>query len=531
MSDRKKHVLLLIIVWMVLYLPNLWVRNLAGTDEPKYAQVAREIIQDGHWFAMHFNGKPYYGEPPLYFWLQALISLPRGDVTEFTAQLPSCLLALGTILVTYILGSKLFNPQQGLLAALMLATTTQFFKFGYMGRLDVPFAFFVTACLMCFYLGFKETVHGQSYFLMAWVLLGLASITHKGPVAIFLILSIVVLWKRRELATLKMTSPIRGLFISALVVSVWLLPACLVEGISYLQGLFGQFEHHVNTPVSSNKFLFYLSTMFVDSIPWSLLLPVFVYWYLFKSNPTIKEELELPLIWFLVFLLTFSILLREFSRYIIPLYPAMALFLARFWGEFVEWPPLREWTPSQKALFWGLAPIFGLFFAWVAFSLHDHRLVLSYPLLGLMGTAVLSLFGMTWLIFRDKQWGMLFAVIFLITISFQVCFTRYLIPWENEWRSEKVYCEQLREVIKPSTPWAVYKLFRPALVYYTKTRPEFVDSELVLTEFLSSPEKVYCLLWERDYNELVSKGTNLFRVAEVIGLHKKRLILATNKPK
>lgn len=66
MTIRRQHLLLLVLVWLVLHLPNLWGRHLAGTDEPKYAQVAREAMLGGHWFALHFNNKPYYGEPPLY---------------------------------------------------------------------------------------------------------------------------------------------------------------------------------------------------------------------------------------------------------------------------------------------------------------------------------------------------------------------------------------------------------------------------------------------------------------------------------
>ncbi|MEK7821450.1 MAG: glycosyltransferase family 39 protein, partial [Planctomycetota bacterium] len=125
-GSNRSYVLLTIAIWAVLYLPNLWWRDLTGTDEPKYAQVAREVLLDGHWFALHLNGAPYYGEPPLYFWSEALLSLPHGDVTPFIAMLTACLFGLGTILLTYFLGKRLFDADTGFLGAAILATLPQF---------------------------------------------------------------------------------------------------------------------------------------------------------------------------------------------------------------------------------------------------------------------------------------------------------------------------------------------------------------------------------------------------------------------
>ncbi|HHT9119689.1 MAG TPA: ArnT family glycosyltransferase [Candidatus Hypogeohydataceae bacterium YC41] len=548
MTTRRRHLLLLFFVWLVLYLPNLGERHLTGTDEPKYAEVAREAMLESHWFALHFNGKPYYGEPPLYFWLETLFSFPQGDVTEFTAMLPSCLLALGTIFVTYFLGSKLLSAREGMLAALMLATMPQFYTFSYMARLDVPFAFFVTACLTCFYLGFRSlgernynssasATKNTPYFLLGWALMGLASITKKGPLAFLLIMSIIVLWKRREISILRRARPIQGVLILALIISGWLLPACLLEGTTYLQGLFGQFESHVKTPWAIDKFLFYLSEVFVGAVPWSLPLPLVFYWY-FKGNPRCKSELEFPLIWVFVIFSTFSIILLKFSRYILPLYPAVALLLANFWEGYIQRPPLRGWTFTKKMFIWAPALFLGPFFAWIFFGVHTHKLDLSF-LIGMMGAGLISLSFVAWKIFRDKQWEALFVFTFLLTASFQMAYNRFQFPWENEMRSEKAYCEELKRLMEPGAPWAVYKAFRPAQVYYTKSHPKAIYSEEELVSFLEGgrgtlqrvpTEKVYCLLTEEDYNVLTSKGRlPLFRVAEIPGLHKKRFVLACNR--
>lgn len=90
-GNARSAVFILVCLWVVVFLPNLWLREFTGTDEPQYAQIGREVLVDGHWSALRLNGNPYYGEPPLYFWLEAAFSLPRGDVTEATASCPPCL--------------------------------------------------------------------------------------------------------------------------------------------------------------------------------------------------------------------------------------------------------------------------------------------------------------------------------------------------------------------------------------------------------------------------------------------------------
>jgi 4-amino-4-deoxy-L-arabinose transferase-like glycosyltransferase len=532
-GEDRFYLLLILAIWLVLYLPNLWWRDLVGTDEPKYAQVAREVLLDGHWFGLHLNANPYYGEPPLYFWVEALLSLPQGDVTPFTAMLPACLSGLGIMLLTYFLGKRLFNQATGFLGAVILSTLPQFHSFSCMARLNIPFTFFITATLTAFYFGYSGTGTKTGYFLWAWALLGLASITEKGPIAFLMVGSIVFLffWWRRELSHFWEIQPIWGLPLLAIPPLLWLLPAYLTEGEAYFLGLFGQFGSQVTTPLGFDKFLFYLTEVFVGTMPWSILLPFAFYTY-WKERDPLNPQRDFLWVWVLTTILLFSILLQKFSRYILPLYPAVALLLAHFWSGYIQRPPLKECTSSKKLFLCGTALLLGPFFAWIFFGMHAHKLSPSSFLVGIMGAGVLVLFGLVWQIFRDKQWKLLFAFTFLLTASFQLYYNWLLFPWQNEVRSEKTYCEELKKLIEPGTPWVVYKIFRPAQVYYTKSHPIVTSSEEELASFLASREKVYCLLTEEDYNGLTNEGKiGLFKVAELLGLHKARLVLASNRPK
>ncbi|MFQ5863202.1 MAG: ArnT family glycosyltransferase [Candidatus Brocadiales bacterium] len=533
-GNGRVSVLLLVILWLAIYFPNLWVREFVGTDEPKYAQVAREMLSDGHWFALRLNGDPYYGEPPLYFWLEAILSLPQGDITEFTAIIPSMLMALGTVLLVYFLGKRLFNPRAGLLAALMMVSMPQFHKYGCMARLDVPFSFFVAASLASFYFGYTNKNRRRRYFLMAWVLMGLAAITTKGPITFLMVGGVVTsfLWMRNDLKLLKEIQPLLGGLLLAAVILIWLLPAYLSDGRGHIEGLLGQFMHHAKTPLSIGKFFFYFSNIFSGTLPWSLALPGVVYLYLRK---TVKERkgIEFAGMWLLVMLLIFSVALQKFSRYILPVYPAIALLLGSFWDELMEKLPLKGWPKKGPMLTYGLAVFLGLMVAQIFSKAHAHQFHPTPLTITILTVAFVCLIGTLWYAIRTRQFRVLFIFIFLITSTFEAAYGRLLFLWDNKRRSEKSLCLRISNLIQPGTPWAVYNMFRPAYIYYTKSHPNIIFSQDELVSFLSGKERVYCLIREEDYQALTSRvNLSLYRVEKLQGPKRsmKNLLLISNKP-
>ena len=56
----------------VLFVPPLFTRDPWNPDEPRYAEVAREMVVLGQYLVPHLNGEPYSDKPPLFFWLAAL---------------------------------------------------------------------------------------------------------------------------------------------------------------------------------------------------------------------------------------------------------------------------------------------------------------------------------------------------------------------------------------------------------------------------------------------------------------------------
>ena len=97
-------------------------RDAWAPDEPRYAQVAQEMLHDGHWWYPHVNARPYPDKPPLYFWLAAAAGLPSGRVSEAAARVPSALAHLLLVALTFWLGRRLFGVEGAAISALALTT-------------------------------------------------------------------------------------------------------------------------------------------------------------------------------------------------------------------------------------------------------------------------------------------------------------------------------------------------------------------------------------------------------------------------
>src|SRR5580765_1378505 len=118
-------------------------RILATNDEARFAMLAQDVLARGAWLFPELNGVPYNNKPPLQVWLIALASWPAGHVTQLTAALA----AVGTALVVFAMGRRLFGVAAGQLAALVTITTQGWFLHARLPMPDMLMTFFITAAV------------------------------------------------------------------------------------------------------------------------------------------------------------------------------------------------------------------------------------------------------------------------------------------------------------------------------------------------------------------------------------------------
>ena len=99
-SRTRTDALLLAGFCSFLFFYGLGQFGLIGADEPRYAQVAREMLQRHDWITPTLGSQPWLEKPPLYYW-QAMLAYSLFGVSDWAARVPSALDATLMVVVIY----------------------------------------------------------------------------------------------------------------------------------------------------------------------------------------------------------------------------------------------------------------------------------------------------------------------------------------------------------------------------------------------------------------------------------------------
>src|SRR5215831_12895795 len=96
--------------------------GLVGADEPRYAQIAREMFDRHDWIVPTLNGTPWLEKPVLLYW-KAIGSYMVYGVHDWAARLPAATYATGLVLAIFFFMRR-FRAGRELDAALIAASMT-----------------------------------------------------------------------------------------------------------------------------------------------------------------------------------------------------------------------------------------------------------------------------------------------------------------------------------------------------------------------------------------------------------------------
>ncbi len=306
---------LLLLLCMVLFFVNLGQWDLWNPDEPRYAQVAREMVNGGDWILMHFNGQVYGDKPPLFFWFIALSSYLWGGFTSFAVRFPSAFFGTLTILLTFFIGKRLYSARTGFLSGLILATSHEFVYLSTRANIDTTLTFFTTGSFFFFIRWYKmgeenlqDSAKGASIFGF-YVCLGLATLT-KGPVGFILplLVCLVFLILRRDWGSLKRMRLLPGMILFILIVLAWYVPALLKGGKDYFNEtiMLHTVDRFAKGSSHIRPFYYYLYNFPADFLPWIFFLPSAIVYGFSRGKAGIKREFLFLFVWFVVIFIFFS---------------------------------------------------------------------------------------------------------------------------------------------------------------------------------------------------------------------------------
>ena len=313
-------------------------------DEPRFAQIAREMVESGQWLFPTRGGEFYPDKPPVFMWISAAFFALIGHL-KVSFLLPSTFAAIGTLLLVHDLGKRLWNPQVAFWAVLVLAFTPQFLLQGKTAQIDALVAFWIT--LGCYGLirHFITGPHWRWYFV-SWIAMGLGIMTKGVGFLPLLMLLPLALWVRNPASAhadgkVWRWRALAGLLVLLLTVACWLGPMLWevhVKGTAELLAyrnniLFRQTAERYANAWGHIKPWHYFLTQAMPLVWFPL---PFVVLAMIKPLAALLRrdaKLRVLLVWVGLVVLFFSISKGKREVYILPALPMLALVIAVLWDN------------------------------------------------------------------------------------------------------------------------------------------------------------------------------------------------------
>jgi 4-amino-4-deoxy-L-arabinose transferase-like glycosyltransferase len=310
--------------------------GLAGADEPRYAQIAREMLERRDWITPSLGGKPWLEKPPLYYW-QAMLAYSIFGVSDWAGRLPSAVDATLMVIAVYFFLKK-FRPGLELDGALMTASAAGVIGFARAASTDMPLAAMFTMAMLAWYAWYE---HGsRAYLAASYLFIALATLA-KGPVALLLAAVIIAVFAalKKDYNLLRRTLWIPGVLLFCVVTLPWFVAAEIrnpeffrVFILQHNLARFGSNLYHHKEP-----FWYFVPVTLLALIPWTVLacasLIQTVRGWPARRQEMLQSEDTLNVflaIWLLIPVIFFSISQSKLPGYILPAIPAGILLAAEY---------------------------------------------------------------------------------------------------------------------------------------------------------------------------------------------------------
>lgn len=331
--------------WVVLfgavcgaYFYGLGAVPLLGPDEPRYAQVAREMFARGDWVTPTLGGHTWFEKPALLYWLME-VAYGLFGATEFAARLGAALSGVLTVLLAGWAARRAeFESREdlrgfGITCAAVVASTLGLLVFAHASSFDTLLTTTVTGALACFYCAEVERGTGRRTWLVGFYLFVGASLLAKGLVGVVLLGAVVVLYsafRRRWPGLLRLGVSWGGLLV-LMVAATWYAPVIARHGRAFVDEFFVQ--HHFARYVSNKyhhpqPFWFYLPVTLGLALPWTVFLVGGIAGALgtnARAEDAASKLRVLALAWLVAPLLFFSASGSKLPGYVLPALPGAAL--------------------------------------------------------------------------------------------------------------------------------------------------------------------------------------------------------------
>lgn len=552
-----KNLGLLLLVAIPLFSLGLSNHGLWSADEPRVAEIGREMALTGNWALPTLNQRPFLEQPPLYYGALALTFKAFG-VSDRVARVPSALFAFGSILVVFFMANALFGSQTALLAGLVLAMSGEFFRVAHTVIVDGALTFFVLCCMAFFITGYLSESNRKKLlcYILMYVACSLAFLT-KGFIGVVIpglgILAFLVA-DRNLKEILKMRLWLGALIFLAMALP-WFIALWHQGGTEYLKVFL--FHNHlqrflpdglagaVSADVSGhhNPIYYYLIEFPVGFLPWSILLvPALIHACsrAGRSGAPSEKGLLFAKCWFFAGIIFLTASSTKRTLYLMPIFAPMAIITAAYIESTLVFPSINR---VGKAFLWVFALVLLMIGAGAVpgylYARHSHVLASSGDLLAPISLLAILMAAASVVAIRYLRKGnlktywvatnvaIIGALIFALTV---------LVPVVDRHKSFVPFCNRITNMIPSGQPIYAYdpdETLRGAVPFYTGRYLVEVKDLDNLKKFLQTEKPLFIIARDkkrRVETELLSTGELSVIFQEKMGLDRTLTIFTKKDP-
>ncbi|MBI2441270.1 MAG: glycosyltransferase family 39 protein [Lentisphaerae bacterium] len=285
--------------WLVLAIFcafGVFDHSLWSSNDTREGAMIREMVREGVWVTPVFNGRPYLEKPPLLHWTAVALCKLFGRVNEGLVRLPAALYGFGALLIIGRWARALGRERAGLVAAFLCATSALYFEYSRIVLTDAALTFMVVLSLYLFWRAYTAGSTNQKRWIPFLAAAALAFYAKGliGPGLIWVAVGAFLAYRREWKLIVALGAVFSVLFV--LILAPWVAALWRSGGPGFLHSVFweNQFGRFLafndpNLPldpyyVHKEPVLFYLISLPVRLLPWTLLvIPALIYFFRKKS--------------------------------------------------------------------------------------------------------------------------------------------------------------------------------------------------------------------------------------------------------
>lgn len=325
------------IFWLSLVMIGLFSRSYFPIDETRYVTVAWNMWLNGDYLVPNLNGMAYSHKPPLLFWLINLGWKILG-VNDWWPRLIPSLFALASVFLTRKIANILWPNQTEIKdnASLILLSFSLWIVYSTALMFDMLIAFFTLLGVLGLLI-VLQTRQSSGWLIFTLSISG--GLLAKGPTILLQLLPLALsakFWHKDQVLNLKnWYLPLFYCILGGVAIALlWAIPAGIRGGAVYQHAIFwGQTADRMVDSFAHNRpFWWYLPILPLLLFPWLLWGEFWrgLWIGLFKEKNLLNDSsVRFCVAWLIPVFIAFSFISGKQVHYLLPLFPAFALLIAR----------------------------------------------------------------------------------------------------------------------------------------------------------------------------------------------------------